>query len=87
MSLMTKRKPPKRKKSNVVYLEEYCLKKINESPLSKKFYYENFEPIIMSGGGYGTEYSLESLLDYMKYIHKGAKIGCPYLIPERMGWI
>ena len=85
---MAKRKPPiRRKKSNVINLEEYCLKKINESPLSKKFFYENLDDIIMSGGGYGTQYSLESILDYMRYIHEGARIGQPYLIPERMGWI
>ena len=86
---MAKRKPPKRRreKSNVINLEEYYLKKINESPLSKKFFYENLDDIIKSGGGYGTQYSLEAIGDYMRYIHKGAKIGCPYFIAEQMGLI
>lgn len=87
-NIATRRKPPlrrRRKKSNVINLEEYCLKKINESYLSREFFYENLNDSIESRGGYGTKESLASILEYMDFYHKGAKIGQPYLILEQRG--
>ena len=86
-----KRKPPtirkKRKMAKVISLEEYCLKKINSSPLSKEFFYSSLSDTIESVGGYGTKESLEIILRYLDLYHDGAKIGKPYLILEQRGLI
>lgn len=87
-SIATRRKPPLRrvrKKSNVINLEDYCLKKINKSPLSKKFFYESLNDSIESRGGYGNKESLSRVLEYMNLYHDGAKIGQPYLGLEQRG--
>ena len=87
--VITKRKPPiirkKRKMAEVISLEEYCLKKINASPLSKEFFYDSLTDTIENLGGYGTKGSLEVILRYLDLYHEGAKVGMPYLILEQRG--
>lgn len=89
-NIVTKRKPPirrVRKKSNVVYLEDYCLKKIKESTLSKEYFYETSHNTIEGAGGYGTKFSLAVILEYLDLYHKGAKIGQPELVLKERGLI
>ena len=76
-----------RKKSNVINLEEYCLKEIRKSPSSHKFFQETLDESIKRKGGYGTEQSLNAILEYMQLYHKGAKIGKPYLGLQERGLI